>query len=233
MSDQTKLPLLDSRNYPRAIATLPGHRRGMSPANKGKTYPPEVFPAEQVQVLLEACPTTLFGLRLRASIAVLYRTGMWIAELRHARMDDLDLTPGRETIRAAGTKLVSRTLALDSYAMAHLEPWLEKRRDLPGDGVLCVVEGPTAGRDWEGMQTRHELRRLGKAALQRRVNPMSLRLTLAAEMIDEQWPLSYMQTQLGLSSIESFKDVLPQLGILPADEADVAEIARFRPPRTR
>lgn len=104
MSDQTNLPLVDSRNYPRAIATLPGHRRGMSPANKGKTYPAEVFPAEQVQVLLDACPTTtLYGLRLCASIAVLYRTGMWIAELLHARMDDLDLTPGRETIRAAGT----------------------------------------------------------------------------------------------------------------------------------
>ena len=126
---------------------------------------------------------------------------------------------------------MSRGLALDAYALAHLEPWLAKRRDLPGDGVFCVVDGPTAGRDWDHMQTRFELRRLGKQILQRRVNPTSLRLTLAAEMIDEQWPLSYMQTQLGLGSIQSFKDILPQLGIHAADEADVAEIARFRPPR--
>ena len=52
---------------------------------------------------------------------------------------------------------------------------------------------------------------------------------MAAELIVEQWPLTYMQSQLGLKSVWSFREIFPQLGVTAAPEKDVIEIARSRP----
>jgi len=229
--DADALPLFDQRNYPRAKATLPGYGRGRSPAGKGKAYPPEIIWPEQVRALLDACPTTTAsGLRLRAFIAMLYRTGMAVSEVLSTRVRDISLHAGRESVRATGSKsLQSRTLALDSYALPHITAWLAVREKFPGGLLFCVVDGPTVGREWNAMQTRFELRRLGDKVLERRVNPGSFRFTFAAELIAEQWPLTYMQTQLGLTSAWSFTKLFPRLGISPANDEDVAEIARFRP----
>jgi integrase/recombinase XerC len=225
------LPLFDQRNYRRAKATLPGHGQGIAPRNKGKTLPAEIIPAEQVRALVDACPkTTPYGLRLAAFIAVLYRTGMKVSELLKTRLKDVDLRSGHESIRAAGGKnLRRRRLGLDSYALPHLTKWLTAREGLPGDLVFCVVHGPTAGRAWNVMGARHDLRRLAPQVRDGRVHPEAFRLTCAAELIVEQWPLTYMQAQLGLTSAWSFTKLFPRLGIEDADDADVAEIARFRP----
>ena len=223
------LPLYDSRNYRRAPATMPGVGRGVVPVTKGNTYPSRVLSADDVGSLIDACDDTMSGLRLRAFIAVLYRTGMKIAEALKARTDDLELRAGHESIFAAGANVTERRLVLDSYAMSYLGPWLEARRRLPGDTVFCVFDGPTAGRVWDAAHARHEMRLLGKKALGGRANTNSLRLTMAAELIVEQWPLTYIQTQLGLTSVWSFREIFPQLGVVAAPEEDVAEVARSRP----
>ena len=224
------LPLYDSRNYRRARATLPGFGRGRASPTKGRTFPAEVLSGEDVSALIEACANdTLSGIRLRAFIALLYRTGMKVKEALNARTDGLGLRPGKESILATGANVAERRLALDSYAMSYLVPWLKVRSRLPGHEVFCVFDGPTAGRVWDDSSARLDLRQLGQKVLGREVTPNWLRLTMAAELIVEQWPLTYMQTQLGLSSVWSFRQVFPKLGVVAAPDEDVAEVARTRP----
>ena len=56
-------------------------RRKRGASIKGRTFPPEVLRDEEVQLLMGACrrekPT---GIRNRALLAVLYRSGLRIAE---------------------------------------------------------------------------------------------------------------------------------------------------------
>ena len=35
---------------------------------------------------------------------------------------------------------------MDRWAWDQLDPWLELRRELPVGALLCVIQGPTAGR---------------------------------------------------------------------------------------
>lgn len=196
---------------------------------RAKTYPSEIFTAEEVVALVSACPNTPSGLRLRAYIAVLYRTGMEASEGLSLRYRNLDLTVGHETVRVPASRLKRRILALDEFAVAILNDWLVVRRRLPGDHVFCTIRGKTSGNAWAAPETRRELRDLGREVLGKRVNAGAFRTTLTAELIIEQWPLPYIQTQLGVQGIWSFREIFPKLGIGGAPQAEVAEVARTRP----
>ena len=51
------------------------------PPNKGKTYPPEVLTPDEVRALIITCSaTSSIGIRNRALITLLYRTGLRISE---------------------------------------------------------------------------------------------------------------------------------------------------------
>ncbi len=204
---------------------------GATPSNKGKTLPPEMFVPDEISRLLDACPTTPWGLRLRAYIVLLYRTGEASEALALTRAH-VDLTEGQGVARVLPTRLTARTLALDETVCGILREWLEVRDSFPGDHVCCVLRGKTAGTARSDVDARRSLRELGVEVLGKRLHPGAFRVTLTAELIVEQWPLPYIQTQLGLQSFYSFKEIFPKLGIRPAPEAEVAEVARARPWRT-
>jgi hypothetical protein len=42
-----------------------------------------------------------------------------------------------------------REVGMDRWAWDKLEPWIETDRELPIGALLCVIDGPTAGRRWE------------------------------------------------------------------------------------
>jgi integrase len=133
-----------SARQSRSRITQPGYHKGRPAPNKGKTYPPTRLEPEQVAALIEAAGTERRGIRNRAIIAMLYRTGIEIAEALQLKLDsDIDLTPGRESIRAYGSgRLTPRTLALDAVALALLQPWLEVRAELErsGEYLFCTIE---------------------------------------------------------------------------------------------
>lgn len=223
-------PNRDRRGYLRALATRPGFGKGQPSPSAEKSYPPTILRREEVRALLDACDGTDQGLRLRVVMAFLYRTGAWMKEALSLRREDLELT-GR-TPRAllhGATQLRARSVGLDEELTELLDQWLARRDRWPGELVFCVVTGPTQGLGWDGSQLRAELRRLGQSILQRRVHAQAFRYALAAEMIIEQWPLTFIQAQLGLSSIDGFRDLFVNLGIDPVEDATVAEVARTRP----
>ena len=90
---------------------------------------------------------------------------------------------------------------MDRWAW-QLAPWLELRPSLPVGALLCVIHGPTAGRDWEASAARKQLKRAANAArVRRRFAPHQLRHAHAIEMAHEGIPLVVIQRQLGHANL--------------------------------
>jgi site-specific recombinase XerD len=124
--------------------TEAGYRLGRSPANKGKTYPAEVLTPEEVRALLAQCSTTSsYGLRHRALITLLYRTGLRLGEALALALKDLDPIAGSVTVlHGKGDR--RRTVGIDPGAIRVVEIWIDRRRLLgvPAAAPLfCTLRG--------------------------------------------------------------------------------------------
>lgn len=178
-----------------------GFHSGREPANKGKTYPPEVLTADEVRSLIEACsnraPT---GIRNRALIAVLYRGGLRAGEMLALRPKDVDAAAGTLAI-LYGKGDRRRVVGLDPGAMAILSRWLDTRHDLGINGhapVFCTLRGKLM----KASYVRTLLPRLAqKADIEKRVHPHGLRHTHAYELMMEGVPVPIIQQQLGHTSL--------------------------------
>lgn len=213
------------------MASKPHHRTGKPPANKGKTYIPTLLDPSDVQALIDHSGDGLLGLRGRAAIGLMYRTGVSISELTGLTMDHVALDNGQECISIlSGGRLRARTLALDAAALALLRPWWEVRQSLPGAHVLCAIEGRTRGQRWSDSSVRYYLRDVLDAAgiEAARLHPHAFRYSLFAELIVEQWPLAYIQAQLGVTSISNFQVFFKHLGLEPPSDEEIMGIIRTR-----
>jgi integrase len=175
--DQASAPPVwtDARGYVRPPATMPGAGKGRAPASKGKRYPPDPPTVVEVVRLLNGCPDTPSGHRLRALINLLWRTGLRISEALALEESDLDPVKGSIVIRR-GKGGKRRTIGMDPWGWDQLRPWLEERHHYPTGPVFCVLEGPTAGRVWGSSQVRWELHRLARAVgIRKRIHPHGFR----------------------------------------------------------
>ena len=75
--------------------TDPGKHHGRPSANKGKTYPVEILTPDEVRGLAAQCSVTSSrGIRHRALIVLLYRTGLRISEALALTVGDVELDGG-------------------------------------------------------------------------------------------------------------------------------------------
>jgi len=193
-------------------------------ANAGKCYPAEVLTADEVRALVKACsnraPT---GIRNRALLVILYRTGLRISEALQLAPKDVDRATGTVTVlRGKGGK--RRTIGLDPGAFAILDRWLEHRANLGVNGrkpVFCTLKG-------ERMATayvRALMPRLArKAGIEKRVHAHGLRHTHAAELALEGTPVNLIQAQLGHASLAVTSTYLSHIA-----PAQLIEAMRRRP----
>jgi integrase/recombinase XerD len=143
-------------------------RRGRPAANAGSAFKPEVLTADEVAALMRACsPRTPSGVRNRALIALLWRTGMrdgeavgrWfrprdgkcgpqVAQHFYPGIGAGDVDAQRGLIRVTYGKgnrrqpFKPRTVAIDPGGMAFVELWLAKRRELGIPGrvqLFCTI----------------------------------------------------------------------------------------------
>lgn len=189
----------------RSRITWPGYKRGMKPPNYGRKYPAEPLTREEVGLLLGACsrrsPT---GVRNRALIVVMWRSGLRVAEALALKPADVDVKSG--TIRVLhGKGDRARTVGIDSTAVDVIDRWIAVRRGLrvPASGPLfCVVSEPTRGGPLASAYVREMLKHLArKAGVEKRVHPHGLRHTHASELAREGVPVHYIKRQLGHSSL--------------------------------
>ncbi len=181
--------------------TKPGYRKGRSPANKGRTYPAEVLTPEELRALLAQCSaTSSYGLRHRALITLLYRTGLRLGEALALELKDLDLVTGSVTVlHGKGDR--RRTVGIDPGAIRVVETWIDRRRllGLSAEAPLfCTLRGAPMTPSF----VRTMLPRLARrAGITKRVHAHGLRHTHAYELMMEGVPMAIIQRQLGHVSL--------------------------------
>jgi integrase len=184
-----------------ASPTDKGFNTGREPANKGKTYPPEILTSDEVRHLIQACsnkaPT---GIRNRALIVVMYRGGLRAGETLALRPKDVDTTAGTLTVlHGKGDR--RRVVGLDPGAMAILSRWIETRRNLGINGHAPLFS-TLQGKPLKPSYLRTLMPRLAKKAhIEKRVHPHGLRHTHAYELMMEGVPVPIIQQQLGHTSL--------------------------------
>lgn len=214
-------PLFDRRGWHRSPVTLPSYRLGREPANKGRKFPAEVLTADEVYALMDACGRGPAGIRNRALIAVLWRSGLRVGEALALERKDVDLRAGRITIlHGKGDK--RRVVAIDPGAAAILECWERERANLGLDGhdaYFCVIAEPTKGMPIGGAYVRDLFKKIGvKACIEKRVHPHGLRHSFAAH-IGESLQAHYVQRMLGHTSLAVTVRYLDHLSPSQAIEA--------------
>lgn len=155
---------------------------------------------EEVRRLLAACSAGPMGVRNRALIAVLYRTGIRISEALALLPKDLDLDAG--AIRVLfGKGGRSRLVGIDPGGVEVIRSWLAVRSGLGLDGrhpIFCLSDG----RSLDDGYVRVLLPRLGRlAGIERRVHAHGLRHTHAAELRGDGIDIGIISKQLGHRSI--------------------------------
>lgn len=190
---------LDARGYPRTIATDPTFHLGKTPKNKGVTYPANPPTASEIIQLMRACRDDAYGHRMRALIVLLWRSALRISEALALVEDDLK-RPAITVRCGKGGK--RRTVGMDPWAWDTIQPWLKERENYPLGPLFCVLSGPTAGRPWNDMQVRNELRKLrAKTGIRKRIAPHQLRHAWAVERLREGTPIEVIRRQLGHSNL--------------------------------
>jgi integrase/recombinase XerD len=195
-----RAPRLDSWGRPFTPVNAPGSRRGERPPNAGRTFTAEVYTPLEVQRLMIACGDWPTGIRHRALIALMWRSGLRCAEALALRPGDIDLHRHALTVREGkGGKY--RVLGLSDYAWEELEPWLSVRAEHGVDGtspVFCALMPRSLGGQMGAPMWRETIKRLGREArICKRVHSHGLRHTFAVELERRNVPLSVIQAALG------------------------------------
>ena len=147
-----------------------------------RRLPPEVLTDDEVRALMAACsPKAPTGLRNRALIVVMYRSGLRVSEALSLRPKDVDYATGAvRVLHAKGG--YARTSGLDAGALAVLRRWADARARWSVNGVhpiLCTRSGLPLATGY----VRRLLARLGrKAGIEKRVHAHGLRHTHAAQL---------------------------------------------------
>jgi site-specific recombinase XerC len=225
--------LMGRNGRPRNLITLPGYGAGVKPPNAGRRYPPEPLSREEALALLNAIPlTTKAGIRNRALIALLWRTGLRIAEALALKPHHVDFQMMRVTVlHGKGDK--RRTVGVDAYGLHELQPWLFERAmlDIPPTAPLfCTIQRPGRGGEVHDAYVRTRIHKYGAlAGIPKRVHPHGLRHSIACDLIRERFGITDVQAQLGHSSPATTALYLRGMG---ADEAFEKVAARPWPGAT-
>ncbi|MHB1568248.1 MAG: tyrosine-type recombinase/integrase [Solirubrobacteraceae bacterium] len=188
-------------------------KKAKASATSSRRRPPEVLSEAEAVALIRACSSRApTGIRNRALIAVLWRSGLRISEALALELRDVDLEAGTIRVRH-GNGDKSRTVGVDDQTAATLARWIDRRRSLsPGarSPIFCTLHGGRLDTSY----VRHLLPRLAaRAGIQRRVHAHGLRHTYAAELAREKTPINVIRDALGHTSLavtdRYLRDVAP------------------------
>jgi integrase len=122
--------LPDAAGRRRSPATLPGFHAGRPPRNRGRRYPADPPTVEEIVAVMRAARDRRHGRRLRGLIVVLWRAGLRIHEALALNESDLDHRRGALLVRG-GKGGRPREVGVDEWAWEHLQPWIDRRLELP------------------------------------------------------------------------------------------------------
>ena len=161
----------------------------------------ELLTPEEARALIQAAsaraPT---GVRNRALVAVMYRSGLRPGEALALTVPDLDVEAG--TIRVPARKGGNRrTTGIDATTRRLVTAWIARRiqRGIdPAAPLFCTL----AGEPLKAAYVRELLPRLARrAGISKRVHPLALRYANAAELAEEGLPAPMIDRHLGVAPV--------------------------------
>jgi site-specific recombinase XerD len=169
-------------------------------STKGKTFKPEPLTSAEVGALLAACSLrSATGIRNRALIMLLYRSGLRISEALALRPASIDLAHhSARVLHGKGGKATVR--GFHPSADDALARWLDRRAalGLRNGPLFCTLKGTQLSDGY----VRDMLKRLAaRAGIDKRVHPHGLRHTYADELEKAGLPVSTISKLLGHSSV--------------------------------
>lgn len=168
----------------------------MTHPNKGKRFPPEVLTPKEVGRLLDACGPDFWGIRTRAMLTIMYRTGLRHSEVLDLEPKDLDRKAGSVRV-LHGKNDKSRTVGMDKGGFEAVSEWVRIRNP-----EAVKLFHSNSGKRLCSTYLRQILPALGKkAGIEKRVHAHGLRHTLAAELREENEDIGIISKQLGHSNI--------------------------------
>lgn len=178
--------------------------------NKGKKYPPEPLTPDEVAAIIGQCsPRSATGIRNRALVTLLYRSGLRISEVLALRPADINLA--KHSIRLLDTKIgEAQTRGFHSSADDAVARWLDTRKTLAvrGAPLFCTHRGGPLSPQYVRMM----LQRLAAGAgVEKRVHPHGLRHTFAVELDAAGTSLSVISKLLGHTSVPTTARYLDHL----------------------
>lgn len=197
-----------------------GGVKGQEPGNKGRTFPPEPLTPDEVAAIIAGCsPRAKTGIRNRALLMLLYRSGLRISEALALKPSDIDLN--RHTCRVLHGKGDKATVrGFHPTATDALARWIDTRKGfgLRNGPLFCTLDGGPV----HDQYVRLLLGRLvGKAGIEKRVHPHGLRHTFADELRAAGVDVVTISKLLGHSSIAVTSRYLDHL----TNDAAVAALA--------
>jgi site-specific recombinase XerD len=189
------------------------------PRKPTRRFPAEPLGLADVEALRAACsrraPT---GIRNRALIAVLFRSGLRISEALALLPKDLDSAGGSlRVLHGKGDK--ARTAPLPSDAAEAVDRWLDCRKRLRLTGrhpLFCTLKGEPL---WDSYVRTLCKRLAAKAGIEKRVHPHGLRHGWALGQVQSGTSLNAIQQLLGHRSLHTTSVYLQHI----APAAAVAE----------
>jgi hypothetical protein len=166
----------------RSPITRPGYRKGVPPANKGTTLPPEVLTPDEVGALFDAIKGDgPLSVRNRAMVALMYRAEIKVGALVRIAVHNYESNAGVLTVPGSNGQS-SREIRLDLTSKRLISAWMTARAGLRLRGtapLFCAITENRGGplRTQNIRMMLDPLRE--RAGIQKRVKPEGLRASRA------------------------------------------------------
>lgn len=164
---------------------------------------PKFFSEEEMLTLLRIPDLdSIFGIRNRAILELLYASGIRIEELAGLRLVDLNLKRGLVKVWGKGGK--ERMVPVGKAAIEAIQNWLERRPELVREHSsdrLFITKG---GRDFDGRQLNTILDQYFNLVAQKKgYSPHTLRHSFATHLLARGADLRAVQEMLGHANLET------------------------------
>jgi integrase/recombinase XerD len=207
---------------------------GTPPANKGGKYPPVVLSPEEVSALLATCSREYpSGIRNRALIMLLYRSGLRVSEILGLRPSELDFDVHSVTVphTKSGKQQIRGFHPTTDDALLR---WIDTRKALGignhGRKLFCTITTGNTGNPVSDVYVRKMLKEAARdAGIDKRVVPHGLRHTFAKELEAAGVPVSEISDLLGhaggvASTAKYLRNLTNHRAVKALSEVDLPEV---------
>jgi integrase/recombinase XerC len=200
------------------MGMAPMMQAGMTPPNAGQKYPAEVLEPAEVQALLDQISRkSTTGIRNRALVMFLYKSGLRVSEICNLTPADVNLDKHTVRVRLGKGKKTT-TRGFHPGAVDSLARWIDTRNGLGfrNGPLFCTLQGGPISDQY----VRNLLHHLAvKADLGKRVHPHGLRHSYAVSLERAGVTVTQISKLLGHSSIAVTARYLDHLTNAAAIEA--------------